>query len=166
MHSKDLIKINLEMSMNMTLELIEDMSDAPLTFPTSKGGNHPLWILGHLAYAEGALIQGIMLGESNPLAHWKEHFDMGTDPVADLDAYPPFSELLAQCHEARKRTLSLLESFSEDDLDRPSKAIPPQYESFFGTYRKCLLMVSNHWWMHRGQVADARLEAGRKRLGP
>lgn len=56
MQSKDLLKMNLESCMGMLLPMIEDMKDAPLTFPTPKGGNHPLWVLGHLAYSEGSLL--------------------------------------------------------------------------------------------------------------
>lgn len=166
MQSKDLIKTNLELSMVLTLQLIKDMSDAPLTFPTPNGGNHPLWVLGHLAYAEGALIQGMMLGAPNPQKQWKTLFDGGTEPVDDASQYPAYSELLAECHQARQTTLATLDSLSEEDLDQASKNAPPEYSALFGTFRQCFQMVANHWWMHRGQVADSRRAAGRDRLGP
>jgi hypothetical protein len=59
--------------MSSTLTLLEDMRDAPLTFPTPNGGCHPLWILD----------------EPNPLASWESMFCRGTEPVADASAYPP-----------------------------------------------------------------------------
>ena len=67
MQSKDLIKMMLETNMGLTIPLIEDMKDAALTSPPPAGGNHPLWVLGHLAYAEGSIIREMMLGEPNPV---------------------------------------------------------------------------------------------------
>jgi len=164
MQSKDLLKINLENCMGMILPMLEDMKDAPLTFPTSKGGNHPLWIAGHLAYSEGSLIQEMMLGQLNPLANWKDIFSDGTEPTGDADKYPPFDEVMVKLQEVHQATVALLDSMSEDELDTPSKNCPPEYEGFFGTHRRCFQMVASHWLMHQGQVADARRMAGRKRL--
>jgi len=164
MQSKDLLKINLQACIGMILPMIEDMKDASLTFPTPKGGNHPLWVLGHLAYSEGSLLREMMLGEPNPLADWKEIFSNGTEPVGDADQYPPFDEVLAKCREVHQSSMALLDSMSEDDLGTSSKNCPPEYEGFFGTYRQCFQQVANHWWMHQGQVADARRTDGRKPL--
>ncbi len=33
-------------------QLAENMKDAPVTLSTPKGGNRPLWFMGHLGYAE------------------------------------------------------------------------------------------------------------------
>lgn len=164
MKSKDLIRINLDNSMGFVLRLAEDMKDKSLTFPTPKGGNHPLWVMGHLVYSEGALLQEMMLGESNPLAEWKDIFSNGTEPVADADKYPPFGEVIAKCKEIHQANIDLLESLSEEDLDVPSKSCPPDYQQLFGTRRLCFQQVANHWWMHCGQIADARRAAGRKPL--
>lgn len=164
MQSKDLLKMNLEACKSMLLPMIEDMKDVPLTFPTAQGGNHPLWVLGHLAYSEGKLLQEMMLGESNPLDDWKEIFSDGTEPVGEADKYPPLDEVLAKLHEVHHSTMALLDSMSEDDLDTPSKNCPPEYKMFFGTYRQCFQQVASHWLMHQGQVADARRAAGRKPL--
>jgi len=38
------------------------------------------------------------------------------------------------------------------------------YEDTFGTYRLCLQYVADHWYMHRGQLADARRAAGLARM--
>ncbi len=162
MQSKDSLKMNLELTLGVVLPLIEDMKDAPLTFPTRKGGNHPLWVLGHMAYSEGSIIQEMMLGESNPLAEWKEIFGSGVDPVSDAATYPPFDEVLTKCKAAHQANMDLLDSLSEEDLDTKSKGCPEEYAGFFGTYRQCFHMIANHWWMHYGQVADARRADGRK----
>ncbi len=105
-----------------------------------------------------------MLGEQNPLEEWKEIFGFGSEPVADADKYPSFDELLRKLQEVHQANIALLDSMSEKDLDTPSKACPPDYVDFFGTYRQCFQQVANHWLMHQGQVADARRTAGRKPL--
>ncbi|HEV3303858.1 MAG TPA: hypothetical protein VG055_29660 [Planctomycetaceae bacterium] len=63
---------------------IEDMRDSPMAAPGPQGGNHPLWILGHLTIAEGRLRQ-IVLGEAHPVRHWKPLFDWGSEPISDVD---------------------------------------------------------------------------------
>ena len=134
-----------------------------MVFPTPNGGGHTLWVLGHLAYIEGLVVRGFMLGKPNPLADWEEVFD-GADTSGDVDLYPPFEDVLAKCREMRESTLTLLDSLCEDDLDKVSAKVPEGFEDTFGTYRHCLQMVSDHWYMHRGQLADARRAAGLDRM--
>ncbi|MCA9100344.1 MAG: DinB family protein [Pirellulales bacterium] len=164
MQSKDLIRLNLDLAQMSVLPLIEDMVDAPLTAPTPNGGNHPLWVLGHLTYSEGSLVQAIMLGNPHPLAEWKDLFGIGSTPVYDESEYPAMREVLDRYRPVRAATLEVLDGLDEKDLDRESAACPENRREVFGTYRHCLAMVANHWFMHRGQVADARRAAGRGTL--
>jgi hypothetical protein len=120
-------------------------------------------VLGHLAYIEGLVIRTFMLGEPDPLAAWQELFD-GPDTSGSIGDYSPFHQVLETCREMRRSTVSLLESLSEDDLDKPSANVPNGYEDTFGTYRLCLQFVSDHWYMHRGHLADARRAAGLERM--
>ncbi len=163
MQSIELVRDNLKKSRDRVLARVEDMREHCVVFPTPHGGAHTLWVLGHLAYIEGLVIQRFMLGEPNPLAGWEEPFD-GADTTADATRYPPFDEVLAKCREMRESTLALVESLSEDDLDKASAAAPAGFEDTFGTYRLCLQMVADHWYMHRGQLADARRAAGLHRM--
>jgi hypothetical protein len=163
MQSIDLIRDNLKKSMDRVLARVEEMREHCVVFPTPRGGGHTLWVLGHLAYIEALVIRGFMLAEPNPLAEWEEIFD-GTDTSGDLGRYPPFDEVLGKCREMREWTLTFLDSLTEDDLDRSSANTPKGYEDVFGTYRLCLQHVADHWYMHRGQLADARRAAGLERM--
>jgi len=163
MKTTDFIKASLEMSQGWVMGMIENMRDAPLTAPTPNGGNHPLWVLGHLAYAEGNLIDGFVQGKENSLADWKEMFGQGSQPVADAGKYPPFDEVLAKFQEIRANTMSVLDSLSDADLDKPSHA-PEEMTQFFGTIGRCFAALSMHFTFHGGQVADARRAAGRPAL--
>src|SRR5436305_3888770 len=93
MKAVEFIRKALDMSSKATLSLIEDMKDAPFTFPTPKGGNHPLWVLGHLAWSEGEIIHHCMLGRTNPVASWKSLFGLGVETSADPDRYPCLEEI-------------------------------------------------------------------------
>ena len=104
-----------------------------------------------------------MLGQPNPLADWEQVFD-GPEPSGDVSDYPPFDEVLAKCHDMRQATIALLESLSEQDLDKVSAQVPNGWKDTFGTYRLCLQYVADHWYMHRGQLADARRAAGVYRM--
>ena len=63
MNAIDFIKHSLESSKGWAMGLINDMQDAPLTQPTPNGGNHPLWVLGHIVKAESDLFDGFILGQ-------------------------------------------------------------------------------------------------------
>ena len=163
MQSIDLIRDNLRKSTDRVLARVEEMEEHAVVFPTPRGGGHTIWVLGHLAYIEGLVVREFMLGEPNPLAEWRSVFD-GADAVADLGRFPPFKEVLATCRETRRWTVTLIDSLVEDDLDRPSANVPRGHQETFGTYRLCLQYVADHWYMHRGQLADARRAAGVEKM--
>ena len=58
----EFIKAALETSRHMTFGLLDDMKDNALQAPTSQGGNHPAWILGHLTLAESNIIEHVIQG--------------------------------------------------------------------------------------------------------
>ena len=163
MQSIDLLRDNLVKSTARVLERVEDMREHCLVPPTPNGGGHTLWVLGHLAYIEGLVVRGFMLGEPNPLADWEDPFD-GTEVSADPGKYPPFDQVLAKCREMRAETMGVLDTRTEEDLDTSSAKAPKKFADTFGTYRLCLQYVADHWYMHRGQWADARRAAGIDRM--
>ena len=163
MNAIDFVRTSLQMSQEWILGMAQDMQSAPLTFPTPQGGNHPLWCLGHLAFAEGNLVHRNIKGVENPLAHWEKLFDQGTTPVADPSVYPSMEEVLAKFHEMRADTLALLDTLTDADLDKPSH-VPEEMRAFFGTVGQCLAAVAIHFGFHGGQIADAHRAAGRAPL--
>ena len=164
MKTTDYIRTSIEASKMFTLSLLDDMKDAPLTQPTSKGGNHPLWILGHLTYSESNIISHIIQGNENPLIGWKEMFGSGREPTTDAALYLPWDEVRTKFDEVRERTMSFLDGLTDANLEKPSKNCPPGREKMMGTIGRCFVIVALHPTMHYGQVADARRMAGRDRL--
>ena len=162
MKAVDFIRATLDRSARAVLPLIEDMKDDPFVFPTPKGGNHPLWILGHLAWTEGQVIQQAMLGRPNPVAHWQPLFGLGSEASAEAARYPTYEEVHKAFHNLRVETLKVLNTLSDDDLDRRSQGCPPVWTAFLGTYADCFRTIIFNTMHHRGQLADARRAAGRK----
>jgi uncharacterized damage-inducible protein DinB len=163
MLSIDLIRENLKRSEEIVLARVEDMREHCVVLSTPRGGCHTLWVLGHLAYIESLVIHGFMLGEPNPLADWEETFD-GVDAPGEEEHFPPFDRVLEECRRIRSSTISLLDSLDENALDKASENIPNGAEGLFGTYRHCFQYAADHWFMHRGQLADARRAAGLERM--
>ncbi len=161
MKAIEAIQFTMELSENVVMSLIDDMKDAPLTFPTPNGGSHPLWVLGHLTFGEG-LVRAALFGEPNPVEHWRPLFDGGIEPVDDPGLYPSFDEVRAKFTELRAANMKLLQSLTDQDLDKPAADPPKGLEPYFATYGKTFLTVAQHVMSHRGNVADARRAAGRK----
>ena len=161
MKAMDVIRNALQVSDQSIMMLADDLRDAPLTAPTPRGGNHPLWVLGHITLVEGNLPH-VILGEPNPVAHWAPLFAAGTEPKSDAAAYPSFDEVIRTYRDLRARNLQLLEQLGEAGLDRPTKSPPRGLEDALSTVGKTFLVIAMHHMNHRGQLADARRAIGRK----
>lgn len=157
MKATELLRDQMETSKMMTAGLLADMQDAPLTAPTSQGGNHPLWIAGHLVYSEARLTNELMFDKSGPFTEWSDTFGRGTQPSYEAGAYSvTIPEILVKWDEVRANTIAVLDSLTDEDLDKPCAKCPPGREAVFGTFGKAMSMVALHPLHHRGQVADAR----------
>ena len=161
MNAIEVLKAELEMGRKWLMALMSDVTGAEVTSPTPKGGNHPLWVLGHVTHSEAGLVSGFILGQPNPLAKWDKLFGMGSQPVNDVNAYPSLAELQAEFDKVRANTLKVLSGMSESDLDKPSHA-PAELSSMFGTVGQCFATLGLHCTFHGGQAADARRAAGKK----
>lgn len=155
MDTRETIEFALTLSDQAVLSAIDDMRDAPTTFPTANGGCHPLWVLGHLTLIEGS-IPAILMGEENPAASWSGLFGDGSVPVADVAAYPPFAEVREKYRQLRARNLALLRSLSGDELDKPVQAPPKGREREFATYGRSFMTLALHQILHRSHVTDAQ----------
>jgi uncharacterized damage-inducible protein DinB len=160
MQTKDAIRIALTASNQAVLSVIDEMRDLPTTFPTPNGGCHPLWVLGHLTLVEG-MLSTVLLGDQNPVAEWEKYFGATSEPVADVGAYPSFDEMRKKYIQLREQNLRLLDSLSDEDLDRPTNTPPKGREREFATYGRSFLALALHQMLHRSHVTDARRAAGR-----
>ena len=160
MNATDYIRMSLENGKGWTLGLLDDMKDAPLTQPTPNGGNHPLWVLGHIVRAESDLLDGFILGKPNRFPEL-ENCSMGTTPSTDASDYPSMDELLGKFEQIRAASLAHLATLSDADLDTSSHA-PEEFGPPFSTVGACYAAMATHMAFHTGQVADARKALGRE----
>lgn len=160
MSNKELIKLALTVSNGAVLGVIDKIRDAATTFPTPSGGCHPLWVLGHLTLIEGTIPE-ILYGEKNAVVQWQPLFGESSEALADPRAYPQFDEVRARYQQLRERNLQILESLSEEDLDKPVKTPPKGREREFAKFGSSFLVLALHQCMHRGHVTDALRAAGR-----
>jgi len=159
MQTKELVRWALEMTRDGTTALVADMRETPLVQPTAAGGNHPLWVLGHLAITEGFMRQ-CLTGEANPVEHWAPLFAPGSVPSTDASQYPSFDDVLATFRELRASNLELVEELGEEGLSSPPASAPAGFESMMSTKGQTLLLTTLHNMVHYGQIADARRVAG------
>ena len=159
MKAKDLIQWAMAFTDEGTRRLVAPMREIPLTQPTSRGGNHPLWVMGHLAYIEGSVPQ-VLFGEPNPVDHWESLFAPGSVPQTDPAVYPSFDEVHRTYHELRTNNLRRLAELTEEELDQPPKQIPPGFEEAMGSIGRTYLVITLHQMAHYGQITDSRRVAG------
>ena len=161
MKALDAIRIALKFS-DMGMTHLSGMKDSPLVRPGPWGGNHAMWIAGHLAVVEGRL-QQMLHGTPNPVQQWKPLFDWGSEPVDDLAVYPPFEDVLQTFRRLREQTHAFLDEFGEEGLDRPTKCQPPGF-SGFETAGAAIQIVACHAIGHMGGLTVVRAASGKKRL--
>jgi hypothetical protein len=157
----DAIRIVLKFS-DMGMTHLSGMKDAPLLRPGPWGGNHAMWIAGHLTVVEGRL-QQMLHGTPNPVHHWKPLFDWGSEPTDDPADYPPFDEVVQKFKELRGRTHAFLDEFGEEGLDRPTRCQPPGF-SGFETAGRAIIIIAGHACGHLGGLTVVRAAAGKQRL--
>ena len=161
MQAIDAIRTTLKFS-DMGMKYLAEMSDAPLLRPGPWGGNHAMWIAGHLTVVEGRL-QQMLHGTGNPVARWKPQFDWGSEPVDDAAAYPPFEEVLRTFKELRAQTHAFLNEVGNEGLDRPTKCQPPGFTGF-ETVGAAIIIIAGHAIGHLGGLTVVRAAAGKQRL--
>jgi len=160
MKAIDAIRIALKFS-DMGMKYLADMSDAPLLRPGPWGGNHAMWIAGHITVIEGRL-QKILRGVPNPVERWKPLFDWGSEPKTDPSAYPPYEEVLQTYRRLRGETLAFLDEVGEDGLDRPTKRPIPSFGPAFETVGPAIMVIACHQCGHLGAATVARRASGKK----
>lgn len=158
MKAIDAIRTALKFS-DMAMTHLASMADAPLLRPGPWGGNHAMWIAGHLAVVEGRL-QQMLHGGPNPLHHWKPLFDWGSVPVDDAAAYPPFEDVMNEFRRLRGLTHAFLDEHGEAGLDRPTA------RPFGGmdTAGAAVLVIACHAIGHMGGMTVVRAASGKPPL--
>lgn len=162
MKTTEAIRIALQLSYDWNRMLAEDLRDAPMTFPTPRGGNHPTWVIGHAAHASAGLL-GMITGEPNHLAHLDATLGGTSQPTNDPATYPDYDEVMSLWEREHQRRLEALDRFDDAQLDEPPAVLPDELKSLpdFQSIGRLFIFIALHEMSHRGQLADARRTLGR-----
>ena len=99
----DLAIEQLHSSRKFLLALLETLSEAQLTTRAGDVGNHAIWVMGHLAFADDYFVSAFLDEPSClPNGH-AEQFRPGTVPSDDASDYPSRDELLDRLTTTRNR---------------------------------------------------------------
>ncbi|QDV18115.1 DinB superfamily protein [Gimesia panareensis] len=161
MNTIEFIRSGLDYSKNWTCTLLDDMRDTPFVEPTPRGGNHPLWVLGHLIVNESVLLDEWIQGKPNRFPEYQDLFGYGSTPVADPSKYPAYDAIRPHFDLIRQDTLAYLDQLSEEQLDHPSHY---NKDPFYSTIGNCFHALIMHPMSHAGNISDARRAAGKSPL--
>ncbi len=123
------------------------------------GKAHPVWILGHLAFATDLLVNTPCLGGSQDLPPtYMQKFApaiMGGPPITgNVSDYPGWDELVANYEKVMKKAATGIRSLDDADLPGGAKgSIPPAFADFFKVLGGTLGHMADHDAYHRGQMA-------------
>ncbi len=151
----------LKTSRSLLLKLISDIPEGKLCAAPLAGGNHALWTLGHLAWADELFLMSLT-GEPSELPEaWAPKFGMGSTPTPDPSQYPPIAELKQAAGDVRDRLTQWFEGASEAEMTNP---VPKPLEGFASDIGQLMFSIAGHEWMHAGQLTVVRKSLGLKRL--
>jgi hypothetical protein len=160
MKAQDVIKNSAEMSTQVAMGYVNDLSDAELLHRPAPACNHINWQLGHLILAENQLMEKIAPGSMPALpAGFAEKYSAEAAKSDDPKAFCSKADLLRISAEQRQASLAALAKTSESDLDKPSGM---EWAPTVGALLSAA--TGGHWLMHVGQWAVVRRQLGRPPL--
>jgi hypothetical protein len=143
-------------------EQVDDVPPADMVAQPGGIVNHPMWTLGHIAHS-CELLGGVVGVEPWLPPEWARWFATGSQPVADVDAYPRKAEVLEVLVDAQARLTRAVEALSDAQLDQPFPEA--SYRPVFPTMQHVLTQVMvGHMAYHVGQVSVWRKAMGLPRM--
>ncbi len=151
----------LKSARSMLLRFIVDIPADKLCTPPVPGGNHALWTMGHLAWADEAFLIALT-GEPSELPEdWASKFAWGSTPVPDPGNYPPVAEVMRVAADVRDRLVQWFDGAGESEMTNP---VPKDLEGFASDVGQLMFSIAGHDRMHVGQLAVVRKALGLKRI--
>lgn len=138
-----------QQSLDLTKQLLADVPDERWAEQPHGLPNHPAWTVAHLCTGLGLLIH-LLGGESLTPADWPDRYGPGTQPTADLAAYPPREELLSVLERSHARVAELLPGVPEERFADPPPEPLRAFAPTLGHIVTYLLLC--HGPTHNGQL--------------
>lgn len=144
-------------SRSFLLGLLETLPDERLAARCVGTGNHALWIMGHIAQSDDAVVSAFT-GEPRCTPEGHATLFASKTPVSDnASDYPGRDELLNCMIKSRDRVAAWIESLD----DQAALQASPEHLAPFAPYPIAAAHgVSQHEFFHAGQVATIRSSLG------
>lgn len=159
--SKDRIEMlaaSYEGTMKATLEAAGKLPAEKRMKQLQDGKAHPLWLMGHLAFAFDVITNTIALGGTpvlpgNYFQKFAPDFVGGEAVTGNADDYPAWDEVVANYEKAGRAVIAKLRELEDADLSGgPKGSPPPGNEDFFKVLGVMLGGMPLHDSYHRGQM--------------
>lgn len=131
------------------------------TYQVHPKANHPLWVAGHLSYADNFFISILEPSRVRPMDGFDKVFGMGSVPTGDPGVYPDPQDVLAYMRERRETLLDILANMPPERLDEPTAEGAPDFMPDVASVFETAIW---HEGMHSGQVTVARRGLGHEPL--
>ncbi|MGB0716113.1 MAG: DinB family protein [Phycisphaerae bacterium] len=155
--SQDILKCGfaaLEFARKCTNSYLEAIPTDKWFHTPCENGNHAMWIIGHLAYADDLFLSVVNEGRGTKLdTTWAERFGMKSTPSANAADYPEASEVRKTFDDMRNELFAFYEALPLEQLADPT---PEEFQAFAPNKGQLLLTAACHESTHNGQLTVIR----------
>lgn len=162
MNPSDFLADELDRTRQWTVNLLEDLSSSDCSRQFNDGLQTVHWILGHLIYAENALILKRCLNRDEVNPDFIEPFKIGSvvEPP-DKGALPPLENVRDEMDRIHKLATNGIRAMGPDELASPPGGGP---HPMFDTRQGAVFHAARHEAFHAGQIALIRRMLGKAPL--
>lgn len=156
------IKAELQLPTFVAQGYLQDLNEEDLMRRPVENANHIAWQLGHLIAAEHDL-NNMVCPDSMPALPegFADKHNKETASSDDPAAFCTKDEYLSCMAEQRAGTMALLDTLSDEDLQKPA---PEKIQQFGATVGAVIAGQSAHWMMHAGQWVIVRRQLGKEAM--
>jgi len=155
----------LKRTREWTLMLVADLTGDEWTFQSSAGGQHALWLCGHMTTAQEYLIFQVCLTDPKLDASFRDHFPIGTAIKSKAEySWPAPAEVLAKMAEIQELTENAVRPMEDALLDEPAFGRDGSKHPHFDTKLSAVGHAVRHEAFHAGQIASLRKAMGKNFL--
>jgi hypothetical protein len=159
--SKDRVETLAEVfqhSMDETLKAAREIPAEKRMKQLQAGKGHPLWHIGHLAFAFDVVLNRLALGGDSVLpgeysVKFAPDFVGGAPVTANAGDYPSWDEVVEQYEKAGKAAIANIRALDDSDLPGgPKGPVPDTMADFFAVLGGTIGHMAIHDSYHRGQM--------------
>lgn len=148
----------LDLAVKTTATAAEGIAEDMRMSQVKEGKGHPLWFLGHSAFALNQIVNVWALG-GEPVIPMEygvsfQPKQAGGGPITtDASKYPAWNEVLENYKKAGAACVEGIKGLSDDELPGDLKGdVPEAFKNFFGNLDATLKSMIAHDAYHRGQM--------------